>query len=80
MKTKFFTITENVCEPNIPAQEANPDQTLKFRLLDDDGETYFIGQMRPTQSERLFIPLDNFGVDYGCTSIEIFENGQWAAV
>jgi len=80
MKNKVFTITENVVEPAIPGKIANPDQTLKFRLKDDDDNVYFIGQMRPTQSESIFLPLDTFGEQYGCTSIETFENGEWVQV
>lgn len=80
MKTKFFTITENVIDPSVKAKEAYADQTQTFRLKDDDDNVYFVGKMRPTQTESLFIPLDTFGEQYGCTSIEILEDGEWNQV
>jgi len=55
-------------------------QTLKFRLLDDDKEVYFVGYMEETKSEALFYPLDTLGASYGCTEIQIFKNGLWSTV
>jgi hypothetical protein len=82
MRTKNWTITEapidddNMFKTSVAPQE----HTLPFRLLDDDGVVYFLGYMRPTQSEALFRPLDIVGDSYGCTSIEIMENGKWEVV
>lgn len=78
MKTKVFTITES--KDAKVNKEPNPDQTLKFRLKDDDDEVQFIGQMRPASSQSVFLPLDTFGVSRGCSSIEIFEDGRWIMI
>jgi len=42
----------------------------KFRLLDDDGKVQYVGYSNDPSS---FVPLDQFG----CTSIEYYENGKW---
>ena len=42
----------------------------KFRVCDDDGVWYFKGVSTTDNTERAFEPLDNLGVDYGCTYIE----------
>ena len=76
---KRYTITKDFLE-NTPRPTQRPEQTLKFRLKDDDGQVYFEGYMVPNQSERLFEPLDEFGEGYGCTSIEIRELGKWVQV
>ena len=57
-----------------------PKQTLRFRLLDDDQEIYFEGVMLQTDTEQLFEPLDEFGVDYGCVEIQILDKGLWEVV
>lgn len=44
--------------------------TVRFRMLDDDGDVYYYGVM--TQ-DACFDPLDDFGApNAGCTSIELF--------
>lgn len=77
-----FTITESPIEPEVQYQlgPALPDQTVKFRLLDDDDNVYFIGYMRPTNSEVLFYPLDTVGAVYGCTKIQILDQVTWVDV
>jgi hypothetical protein len=46
---------------------------VRFRLLDDDREVYFMGRME----EEDFHPLDDFGMPgYGCTIIETSVNGK----
>lgn len=60
----------------------SPEHTLenkancvhRFRLLDDDDEIYFYGWSSNSSS---FAPLDEWGVSYGCTSIEYMENDKW---
>ncbi len=80
----IYTITEAPIEEDFNTKEVIDTpyayQTLKFRLLDDDNEVYFIGFIKPTMTETLFYPLDSIGASYGCTSIEIFENGKWEVV
>lgn len=50
----------------------------KFRLLDDDGEIYFYGWSETNDDEAAFLPLDYYGVAYGCTMIEYKNNkGEW---
>jgi len=80
MKTKNWTITEAPIDDIFKTSMALGEHTLPFRLLDDDGVVYFLGYMKPTQSEALFHPLDVVGESYGCTSIEIRENGKWEVV
>lgn len=45
-----------------------------FRLLDGDDQVYFEGLSGNSSS---FEPLDHFGVAFGCTDIQYFENGKW---
>lgn len=57
--------------------------TIKFRMLDDDGEICYYGEMTTDDpgGEDLFAPLDHFGTpNAGCTSIQIREAGQWKTV
>ena len=77
MQGKKWTITkEFVSDPeeNIKFQEPRGNETLKFRLLDDDGEVYFIGVMVPTNDEDMFEPLDEFGEGYGCVQMQVFSS------
>lgn len=83
MQGRRWTITKApvaVGESGVKFQTPRESETMKFRLLDDDGEVYFYGVMIPTNEEIIFAPLDEFGLDYGCTSIEVFENGKWEMV
>jgi len=53
-------------------------KTFKFRLLDDDGEIYYIGYSTNSSS---FAPLDNFGMpNDGCTDIQYLVDGQWESL
>lgn len=78
MKGKHWTITSSTIGGK--PQQPEPDQTLRFRLFDDDDNMYFEGVMKPTSSERLFDPLDDYGVAFGCTHIKVFEKGAWTHV
>ena len=59
--------------------------TIKFRLLDGDGEVYFEGLMDKIQYNEEdgingpFEPLDMFLYSYGCTEIQFFntETNKW---
>lgn len=44
-----------------------PEMKYRFRCCDDDGTTYFWGEINTDSS---FAPLDYEGADYGCTYIE----------
>ena len=49
-----------------------------FRMLDDDGEVYYIGYCSDDSS---FDPLDDFGTpNAGCTEIQYKVNGKWEAL
>ena len=50
----------------------------KFKLLDDDGITYYIGFSDDCTGESAFDPLDHYQNSDGCTKIQ-YENewGQW---
>lgn len=55
---------------------------VAFRLLDDDGEVYFIGLLERKAFENApdyvaFEPLDAFGTAYGCTELQYKQNGHW---
>ena len=84
MSGRNWTITKNIIDHAEPdcsvGRKPRPSECLPFRLLDDDQEVYFEGSMTPTQSEALFHPLDDFGIGYGCTEIQILENDQWTSV
>jgi len=78
-----FTVTQAPIEPELLADMDGgvpSKHTLKFRLLDDDNEIYFVGFMKPTKSKVLFYPLDTLGASYGCTTIQILELGSWVTV
>lgn len=75
MKTKVFTITES--RDSKSTKEPNADQTVQFRLKDENDDVQFVGKMRPASPQSVFLPLDTFGISRGCTSIEIFEDGKW---
>ena len=60
--------------------------TIKFRLLDDDGEVYFYGLMTKIRYNDYddpgispFDPLDMYRYSYGCTEIHFFneEHKKW---
>ena len=83
MQVTTWTITHEFVsseEEEIHYEKPRKEETLKFRLSDDDGEVYFKGVMRPTTSANIFSPLDEFGEDYGCTMIEVCEGGKWVQV
>lgn len=55
-------------------------QTTRFRLKDDDGQTYYEGVfVGDHTSEEAFGPLDDFGTpDAGCTRLEYrYPDGRW---
>lgn len=51
----------------------------KYRLLDDDGQVYFhlLSDIDPHgedhTEETIFLPLDHFGVLYGVTDLQYYE-------
>jgi hypothetical protein len=50
-------------------------EVIKFRMFDDDGELYYTGDLVGGTG---FEPLDDFGrPNAGCTSISLFQKGQW---
>ncbi len=50
----------------------------RFRLLDDDGEVYYLGRfIGSPEVEDEFQPLDLFGTpDAGCTAIQYWQTGK----
>lgn len=73
----MFIITKDFIEDtNRPAitEDQKKKMPHKFRLFDDDGELYFEGYSSNSSS---FCPLDEYGIDYGCTEIKYFEKGKW---
>jgi hypothetical protein len=54
------------------------NQTVEFRLFDDDDILYFTGYMtQKLFDDDPFTPLDWAMDDSGCTSMKIKENGSW---
>jgi len=51
---------------------------VKFRLLDDDGEVYYIGVLTDDDECNNQIAALRWGeADAGCTTIEVRRNGEW---
>jgi len=50
----------------------------RFRMLDDDGEVYYLGRfINGTDAEDEFQPLDCFGTpNAGCTAIQYWQTGK----
>lgn len=50
------------------------NDTVRFRLLDGDGEVYYEGYIDCTDlhgyEEHAFSPLNDFGVGSGCTELQ----------
>jgi hypothetical protein len=55
-----------------------------FRLLDDDKCTYFLGYSKNhpegNHADVVFEPLDEYGINYGCTEIQYKINGKWTTI
>lgn len=49
----------------------------RFRLLDDDGEVYYLGRSDDRDSEAAFAPLDWAAGYAGCTEIQYWRDGYW---
>lgn len=49
-----------------------------FRMLDDSGQVRYIGYILGEYSGRE--PLEEYGVENGCTVIEYERDGRWTAV
>jgi hypothetical protein len=45
---------------------------IKFRIFDGDGKLYFSGRMETVD----FHPLDEFGIDYGCTELKFYDPNE----
>lgn len=60
--------------------QADVSDWTQFRLLDDDGEVYYVGVIDTVycSEAKAFSPLDDFGTpNAGCTEMQYFENGEW---
>lgn len=57
---------ETIKELTQKIEEEGSSVLFRFKVLDDDGITYFWGVCT---SDSSFAPLDNLGEAYGCTSI-----------
>ena len=64
---------ENIPQPQ-PTEEQKKKMPHRFRLYDDDGELCSQGI---SSNDSSFAPLDEYGVDYGCTEIKYLTNGIW---
>jgi len=73
---------EGVHSSDYNAERFAQADTLKVRLLDDDGDVYY--EARATRKRILdspewlaFEPLDWAMADAGCTELQYFDNGEW---
>jgi hypothetical protein len=57
---------------------AKADLPIRFRLLDDDGEVYYVGRMSTLDCEgdEAFRPLDWAMADSGCTEMQVKAPGS----
>jgi hypothetical protein len=66
--------------------ETDPDAGDKFRMLDDDGEIYYLGRIlgggADANDDAAFGPLTDFGMpDSGCTDIQYQDvRGKWVSL
>tara|TARA_R110002074_G_C12422967_1_gene656085 strand:- start:784 stop:1080 length:297 start_codon:yes stop_codon:yes gene_type:complete len=78
-KAQGFIITRwtaIVADNNISTRikvERPSEFTRKFRLRDDDNNTYFYGFQDPMNFDE-FAPLDEYGCGYGCTQLQYRED------
>ena len=73
-----YVITSNLIDDMGEIDKS--DLPYRFRLLDDDGEVYFLGQSNDKSSQEAFTPLDDYGSAWGCTDIQYLENGKWVSL
>jgi hypothetical protein len=81
-----WKITDDLCNEDHQFKSAvgtgsgiTDDKPLpfKFRLLDDDGEVYYLGESDDCNSQAAFTPLDWAEAYAGCTTIQFFRLGKW---
>ena len=86
MKGPGWRITDTTLEGGKQYHEVDEQKfPILFRLLDDDGNVYFNGRMTRQLMEKgdgdmLFAPLDEVGIDYGCTELQYMKEGSWATL
>jgi|TARA_R110000822_G_scaffold156219_2_gene296003 hypothetical protein len=52
-----------------------------FRLLDGDGEAYYLGRSSSSDDDAAFEPLEDFGEpNAGCTDIQYRGRGGWTSL
>lgn len=83
----YFTVDASRMNDRQPAAIGNADtleilgEGTPFRMMDDDGNLYFTGMFYgDASSEDAFAPLDMYGENYGCTTIEYLEHGRWTVL
>jgi hypothetical protein len=75
----YYDVTEGK-DIVIHSSDWRPGKLLNqhFRLLDDDGEPYYLGASNDSDSEEAFAPLDDYGTpNAGCTEIQYLRNNEW---
>ena len=69
-RSRFIVSSRDLeLRPSSEPQEIAKRLPIKFRLFDGDGELYFSGRMETAD----FHPLDEFGIDYGCTELKFYD-------
>jgi len=68
-RSRFVVSSKDLeLRPSSEHQEIAKRLPIKFRLL-AEGELYFSGRMETVD----FHPLDEFGIDYGCTELKFYD-------
>ncbi len=62
---------------NFPLDGRLAELPCRFRLLDDDGEVYYLGRSDAQDSEAAFAPLDWAAAHAGCTEIQYSRGEHW---
>jgi len=68
---------QDVGAGNFPLDGCFVEVPHRFRLLDDDGEVYYLGRSDDQDSEAAFAPLDWAAAHAGCTEIQYWRGGCW---
>ncbi len=75
---------EEVDETWFAASDKWADEMLSlpckaFRLYGDDGNFYFQGLCTTFESDP-FAPMDEYGVDFGCTEVRYWNGENWKRI
>ena len=68
-RSRFVVSSKDLeLRPNINIRKLQKT-SHQVQFFDGDGELYFLGRMETAD----FHPLDEFGIDYGCTELKFYD-------